>query len=88
MTTLGHHTCLSVMLRQVVPYWGNTADRRVLRRFWTGLHAERLHDEEGASFHVVVTSYQLVVSDAKYFQRVRWHYMVLDEAQAIKSAAR
>lgn len=27
-----------------------------------------------------------VVSDEKYFQRVKWQYMILDEAQAIKSS--
>ena len=29
-----------------------------------------------------------VVQDEKYFQRVNWQYMVLDEAQAIKSSDR
>lgn len=27
-----------------------------------------------------------VVADEKYFQRVKWQYMILDEAQAIKSS--
>ncbi|MCL8018286.1 SNF2-related protein, partial [Streptomyces sp. AS02] len=27
------------------------------------------------------------MSDEKYFQRVKWQYMVLDEAQAIKSSS-
>ncbi|XP_043203985.1 chromatin-remodeling ATPase INO80-like [Amphibalanus amphitrite] len=66
---------------KVVPYWGNTQDRKVLRTFW---EQANLHTEE-ASFHVVVTSYQLVVSDIKYFSRIDWQCMVLDEAQAIKS---
>ena len=35
-----------------------------------------------------MTSYQLVIQDVKYFQRIKWHYMILDEAQAIKSATR
>ncbi len=29
-----------------------------------------------------------IVQDIKYFQRVRWQYMILDEAQAIKSSSR
>ena len=29
-----------------------------------------------------------VVQDIKYFQRVKWQYMILDEAQAIKSSTR
>ncbi|XP_013788217.1 DNA helicase INO80-like [Limulus polyphemus] len=68
---------------KVLPYWGNTSDRKILRKFWSqkDLHTER------ASFHVLITSYQLVVQDVKYFQRVKWQYLVLDEAQAIKSTS-
>ncbi len=29
-----------------------------------------------------------VVQDMKYFQRIKWQYMILDEAQAIKSSTR
>lgn len=67
----------------VVPYWGSPNERKILRQFWDQKH---LHTRE-ASFHVVITSYQLVVSDYKYFNRIKWQCMVLDEAQAIKSAA-
>ncbi|XP_049544407.1 chromatin-remodeling ATPase INO80-like [Anopheles darlingi] len=67
---------------KVVPYWGSPNERKILRRFWDLTH---LHTKE-ASFHVVITSYQLVVSDYKYFNRIKWQYMVLDEAQAIKSS--
>lgn len=69
---------------QVVPYWGNTQDRKTLRKFWNKKH---IHMKE-ASFHIVITSYQLIVQDAKYFQQIEWHYMILDEAQAIKSSTR
>lgn len=72
------------MWEQIVPYWGNTQDRRILRKFWD---QKCLHTEE-ASFHVVITSYQLVIQDVKYFQRIKWQYMILDEAQAIKSSSR
>lgn len=68
---------------KVLPYWGNTSDRKVLRKFWS---QKDLHTEQ-ASFHVLITSYQLVVQDVKYFQRIKWQYMVLDEAQAIKSTS-
>ncbi|XP_050526441.1 chromatin-remodeling ATPase INO80 isoform X2 [Daktulosphaira vitifoliae] len=66
---------------KVVPYWGNPQERKILRQFWD---QKGLHTEE-ASFHVVITSYQLIVSDFKYFNRIKWQYLVLDEAQAIKS---
>ncbi|KTW31600.1 hypothetical protein T552_00238 [Pneumocystis carinii B80] len=69
---------------KVLPYWGNSKDRKILRKFWD---RKQLTYTEDAPFHVLVTSYQLVVQDAQYFQRVKWQYMILDEAQAIKSSS-
>lgn len=69
---------------KALPYWGNVKDRAVLRKFW---NRKQISYDRDAPFHVLVTSYQLVVSDEKYFQRVKWQYMVLDEAQAIKSSS-
>ncbi|KAF2747726.1 hypothetical protein M011DRAFT_37470 [Sporormia fimetaria CBS 119925] len=68
---------------KVLPYWGNARDRKVLRKFWDRKHITYTED---SSFHVLVTSYQLVVQDAQYFQKIKWQYMILDEAQAIKSS--
>nr|XP_054758604.1 chromatin-remodeling ATPase INO80-like [Lytechinus pictus] len=70
---------------RVLPYWGNPQDRKTLRKFW-GQRPPVLHTEQ-AEFHILVTSYQLVVQDIRYFQRIKWHYMILDEAQAIKSSS-
>ncbi|KAK6342045.1 putative DNA helicase ino80 [Orbilia blumenaviensis] len=69
---------------KVLPYWGNTKDRKILRKFWDRKHLTYTKD---APFHVLVTSYQIVVVDAQYFQRIKWQYMILDEAQAIKSSS-
>ncbi|KAG5974579.1 putative DNA helicase ino80 [Claviceps digitariae] len=68
---------------KILPYWGSAPDRKVLRKFWDRKH---LTYRKEAAFHVCVTSYQLVVSDVAYFQKMRWQYMILDEAQAIKSS--
>ena len=68
---------------KVLPYWGSAKDRKVLRKFWDRKHITYNKDSE---FHVLVTSYQLVVQDAQYFQKIKWQYMILDEAQAIKSS--
>jgi DNA helicase INO80 len=68
---------------KVLPYWGTAADRKVLRKFWDRKHTTYKKD---AAFHVMITSYQLVVSDVAYFQKMKWQYMILDEAQAIKSS--
>jgi DNA helicase INO80 len=72
-----------VPMLKVLPYWGTAGDRKVLRKFWDRKHITYTQD---APFHVLVTSYQLVVSDVNYFQKMRWQYMILDEAQAIKSS--
>ncbi|OAV93520.1 hypothetical protein PTTG_00837 [Puccinia triticina 1-1 BBBD Race 1] len=66
-----------------IPYWGSVKDRTILRKFWNRKH---LRYDRDAPFHVVITSYQLVVQDEKYFQTLKWQYMILDEAQAIKSS--
>ncbi|KAL4587468.1 hypothetical protein LXL04_000339 [Taraxacum kok-saghyz] len=67
---------------KTLPYWGGIQERTVLRK---NINPKRLYRKD-AGFHILITSYQLLVSDEKYFRRVKWQYMVLDEAQAIKSA--
>nr|XP_004236584.1 chromatin-remodeling ATPase INO80 [Solanum lycopersicum] len=67
---------------KTLPYWGGLQERVVLRK---NINPKRLYRRD-AGFHILITSYQLLVSDEKYFRRVKWQYMVLDEAQAIKSA--
>ncbi|KAG0092899.1 putative DNA helicase ino80 [Podila epicladia] len=68
---------------RALPYWGDPNDRATLRKVWC---RKQIYNKD-SPFHVLITSYQLVVSDEKYFQRVKWQYMVLDEAQAIKSSS-
>jgi Superfamily II DNA/RNA helicases, SNF2 family len=68
---------------KVLPYWGTAKDRKVLRKFWD---RKNVRYNKDSPFHVLVTSYQLVVADAAYFQKMKWQYMILDEAQAIKSS--
>lgn len=84
---------------RIVPYWGSPAERKILRRFWSvsgggagaandAAGAGGLLGTRGASFHVVVTSYQVVLQDAKFINKTAWTYIVLDEAHAIKSTSR
>ncbi|GAA54158.1 DNA helicase INO80 [Clonorchis sinensis] len=91
---------------RLVPYWGNPAERKVLRRFWFSARPQTapadfddspapLADEavralpgtRDAEMHVVITSYQIVLQDAKFINKTPWAYIVLDEAHAIKSTA-
>ncbi|KAK9467562.1 SNF2 family N-terminal domain-containing protein [Lipomyces arxii] len=69
---------------KALPYWGNAKDRKILRKFWD---RKQLTYTKDAPFHVLITSYQLIVADAQYFQRIKWQHMILDEAQAIKSSS-
>lgn len=69
---------------KAIPYWGQPADRKVLRRDWS---RKSITFTEDAPFHIVVTSYDMAVLDHSYFSKVRWQYMVLDEAQAVKNAS-
>jgi len=69
---------------KAIPYWGTAKDRKVLRKFWD---RKSLTYTKDSPFHVLITSYQLVVQDTQYFQRMKWQYMILDEAQAIKSSS-
>lgn len=66
---------------KVLPYWGNLKQRKTIRKFFS------LKNLGGPNspFHVVITSYQLVVADEKTFQKMKWQYVILDEAQAIKN---
>ncbi|ORX60285.1 hypothetical protein DM01DRAFT_1332440 [Hesseltinella vesiculosa] len=68
---------------RALPYWGSPKERKILRQSWT---RKQIYGRD-APFHIVITSYQLVLTDVNYFQRVKWQYMVLDEAQAIKSSS-
>ncbi|THH02834.1 hypothetical protein EW026_g83 [Hermanssonia centrifuga] len=69
---------------KALPYWGNVRDRATLRKFWS---KKEISYNEDAPFHVLITSYQLVTQDQQYFQRVKWQYMILDEAQNIKNSS-
>jgi DNA helicase INO80 len=68
---------------RVLPYWGAAKERQILRQSWSS----KLLSTRAAPFHVLITSYNAVVADEKYFHRMRFRVMVLDEAQAIKNAA-
>lgn len=55
---------------EVLKYYGNIKERKKLK----------FHN-----YNIVLTSYSLILSDEKLFQKTKWQYLILDEAQAIKS---
>lgn len=57
---------------RTIVYYGNQQERSEMRR-------------KLKNINVVITSYQTAVGDEAVFRKIQWHYMILDEAQAIKS---
>jgi superfamily II DNA or RNA helicase len=55
-----------------------------VKLFGAGERAKML--EEAQAFDLVIASYGLLQQEAALFSKVRWHTIVLDEAQAIKNA--
>lgn len=60
---------------KIMTYYGNQDERKAKRRGWK--------DED--NWHVLITSYELVLKDQQVLRRRRWHYMILDEAHNIKN---
>ncbi|SGZ38389.1 uncharacterized protein HGUI_00589 [Hanseniaspora guilliermondii] len=68
---------------KILPYWGTASDRKILRKFWD--RKNLIYDKDKSEFHIMITSYQMIVNDIQYIKQLQWQYMILDEAQAIKS---
>ena len=60
---------------KVLAYHGSAKERKQKRAGWSDPNL----------FHVCITSYQLVLQDARIFKRKHWHALVLDEAHNIKN---
>lgn len=60
---------------KVLTYYGSPQQRKQKRKGWN----------TPDTFHVCITSYQLVVQDHAVFRRKKWQYMILDEAHNIKN---
>lgn len=60
---------------KVLTYYGSPQERARKRKGWNKID----------TFHVCITSYQLVVHDHSSFKRKKWRYMILDEAHNIKN---
>jgi len=60
---------------KILTYFGSVKQRNRKRRGW----------DDPNSFHVCITSYSMILSDAAMFKRRKWHYLILDEAQNIRN---
>jgi SNF2 family DNA or RNA helicase len=82
------HPALVVVPTTLVPNWSAEFARFAPHLRVVILHGldrhERRRDLTGA--HVVITTYTVLARDIEEMGELRWHMVVLDEAQAIKSA--
>ncbi|CAF9905704.1 MAG: hypothetical protein GOMPHAMPRED_003330 [Gomphillus americanus] len=60
---------------KILSYYGNPEERRTKRIGWL----------DNDRWNVVITSYNLAVTDEFSFKRRPWHYFILDEAHNIKN---
>ena len=60
---------------KLLTYYGSPKQRAEKRQGWSKPNA----------FHVCITSYTLVLQDARMFKRKKWRYLILDEAHMIKN---
>lgn len=60
---------------KILTYYGDAKQREQKRKGWN----------KQDTWHVCITSYQLVIHDQQVFRRKRWEYMILDEAHNIKN---
>ena len=87
---------------KALPYWGNVKDRATLRKFWSKkeisynedapfhvlITSYQLVRPSPFCYHRMFPNRCLqITQDQQYFQRVKWQYMILDEAQNIKNSS-
>ncbi|XP_078444362.1 SNF2 domain-containing protein / helicase domain-containing protein isoform X2 [Wolffia australiana] len=60
---------------KILTYFGTAKERKNKRQGWL----------KPNYFHVCITTYRLVIQDAKVFKRKKWKYLILDEAHLIKN---
>uniref|UniRef100_A0A7N1A0R7 DNA helicase n=1 Tax=Kalanchoe fedtschenkoi TaxID=63787 RepID=A0A7N1A0R7_KALFE len=60
---------------KILTYFGSAKERKCKRQGWM----------KPNSFHICITTYRLVIQDAKVFKRKKWKYLILDEAHLIKN---
>eukprot|EP00477_Mikrocytos_mackini_P001688 GAHX01001826.1.p1 GENE.GAHX01001826.1~~GAHX01001826.1.p1 ORF type:complete len:971 (-),score=200.63 GAHX01001826.1:269-3181(-) len=62
-------------------YWGTSSERTQIRK----LIPSEIGTED-SKFHVMISSYSMFIQDYRYLKKFAWQFIVLDEAQAVKSS--
>ena len=67
---------------KILPYWDDLKKRKILRKYF---NSQKQLGFRESKVHVIITSYTIACQDEKSLNRLRWEYIILDEAQAIKN---
>lgn len=90
---ISHLPSLVICPSTIVAHWGQEAERffgHVMSSIlqYAGSPRQRSRCRNSATLSrasLVVTSYEILGNDLKYFESVRWNYLVLDEGHVIKN---
>jgi chromodomain-helicase-DNA-binding protein 7 len=69
------------------PLGGAEARQLIREHEWTfpGERGAKLAAQGIYKFNAIVTSYHVLLSDWEFFESIRWRYVVVDEAHALKN---
>ncbi|KAK6154800.1 hypothetical protein DH2020_009048 [Rehmannia glutinosa] len=72
----------------VVEYHGNTRARAIIRQYeWHAHNPNGLNEKTSAfKFHVLLTTYEMVLCDSSYLRGVPWEVLVVDEGHRLKNS--
>jgi len=84
-----NHPALVVVPTSLVPNWVAELQRFAPRLRVAVLHGLDRHERRRDldSVHVVITTYTVLTRDIEEMAELKWHLVVLDEAQAIKNSS-
>lgn len=73
-----------------VIYHGTSRSREIIKEFeWNYTdNRNRIVNAKQLKFNVLVTTYEMIISDFSFLKQIQWKYVVVDEAHRLKNKVR